>query len=78
MLNKLKKKQHYKRKGEDPRSTQGGGGQNRVLSPPFIIPVVLTTENSPLTSYLVTFTCITTFTSENPFLHRHHGVHQHI
>ena len=47
MLNKLKKKQHYKRKGEDPRRTQGGGGgQNRVLSPPFIIPVVITTENS--------------------------------
>jgi hypothetical protein len=45
MLNKLKKKQHYKRIGEDPRRTQGVGGQNRVLSPPFIIPVVLTTEN---------------------------------
>ena len=78
MLNKLKKKQHYKRIGEDPRRTQGVGGQNRVLSPPFIIPVVLTTENLPLTSFLVTFTCITTFTSENPFLHRNRGVNQHI
>lgn len=79
MKNKLKKKHHYKRKGEDQRRTQGGrGGGKTGLISAFYYTRCTNDKEFAANVVLVTFTCITTFTNENPFLHRNHGVHQHI
>ena len=76
MKNKLKKKQHYKRKGKDPRRTQRGGGAKPGSISAFY-DTRCNNDREFANVVLVTFTCITALTSENPFLHRNRGVNQH-